>query len=65
MQSPIRVLNNNTGMDNGDEASMPTLRHMWLAMKQMQQDMSDLKGQVTVLNQKMGRVETVLSSANS
>lgn len=52
-------------MENGDEAAMPTLRHMWLAMKQMQQDMLEMKGQISVLNQKVGRVETVISGANS
>lgn len=52
-------------MDNGDEASMPTVRQMWLAMKQMEQDMVEMKGQINQLCQKMGRVETVVSASLS
>lgn len=52
-------------MENGEEASMPTVRQMWLAMKQLQLDMSEMKGQISLLSQKMGRVETVISSSNS
>lgn len=52
-------------MDNGDEGSMPTVRQMWLVMKQLQQEMQDMKGQISMLNQKMGRVETVISGTNS
>ena len=52
-------------MDNGDDGSMPTMRQMWLAMKQLQQDMLEMKGQMSLLNQKVGRFETVLTSGAS